>query len=226
MHASGAPRPSRAEIYRVPETFVVADKAAYQPRFMSLGPYHGGDFSTEEMRRNDEHKLRQLDSAVKDGGPSVLEYMKVLTSMEADARSRYDRDFTMEWDAFCRMLLLDGFQLIALLEYLSYDYEPPEAGAEQQVCRSNTAKLNSVAHDLMMLENQIPFFVVQKIYSLRYGIGGSGSGTESETVAQLAWRTMGVIMYGVPAASSHPPDECQHLVHMCHAYLKPSKLEL
>uniref|UniRef100_A0ACD6AFB4 Uncharacterized protein n=1 Tax=Avena sativa TaxID=4498 RepID=A0ACD6AFB4_AVESA len=263
MLASQVPAPPRPQIYRVPEVFLAADKGAYQPRFLSLGPYYRGVYSeaTDEMRRNDEKKPGNLVCALgrDGGGPSVEEYMKLIASVEAEARSRYDRDVTMdmEWGAFCRMLLLDGFQLISLLE--CFGYEPPTAAAatapaganqasaagtgsgtnqvsaaaapgrnnnrsnNQEPCTPRTGALSSAGHDLMMLENQIPFFVVQKIYGLRYGHGGG-----RKTVAELAWRTIRSIMHGVPAASSHPPEtpeEWQHLVHMCHVYLKPSCLQ-
>ncbi|KAM0905882.1 hypothetical protein ACQ4PT_017103 [Festuca glaucescens] len=225
MRASRA-RPTPApEIYRVPVVLLAADRGAYQPRFLSLGPYHrgGSATATEEMRRNDGEKPGNLAYAVQGGGPPVLEYMKAIASIQADARSRYEGGVDMEWDAFGRMLLLDAFQLITLLEYLGFDGddEPSETGgcAEQEDCRPRTGVLSSIGHDLMMLENQIPFFVAQNMYGLRHGDDGS-------RIAELAWRTIRSIMCGVPsAAASHPPAEkCQHLVHLCHAYLKPSSL--
>ena len=73
----------------------------------------------------------------------------------------------------------------------------------------------------MMLENQIPFFVIQRIHRLRYGIGGNGM----DTVEELAWRTIKRIMNDAPAATSFPPAKCHHLVHLCHEYLRPSNLD-
>uniref|UniRef100_A0A453DNQ0 Uncharacterized protein n=1 Tax=Aegilops tauschii subsp. strangulata TaxID=200361 RepID=A0A453DNQ0_AEGTS len=35
--------PAPLQIYRVPEAQLAADKGAYQPTFMPLGPYHRGD---------------------------------------------------------------------------------------------------------------------------------------------------------------------------------------
>ncbi|XBI06081.1 hypothetical protein VPH35_134146 [Triticum aestivum] len=229
MCASRVPRPGKPEIYRVPETFLAADEGAYQPRFLSLGPYHRGDSATEEMRRTDERKLENLAYALQDGGPSVEEYMEAIASVEADARSRYDGDVAMEWGAFCRMLLLDGFQLITVLKFLGYEpppLPPPAPGCSsnnngQGNCRPRTSVVISIEHDLMMLENQIPFFVVQRIHRLRYGIGGNGM----DTVEELAWRTIKRIMNDAPAATSFPPAKCHHLVHLCHEYLRPSNLD-
>lgn len=226
MRASQVRSPRAPEIYRVPEVLLAADKGAYQPRFLSLGPYHrgGSATATEEMRRNDGEKPGNLAYAVEGGGPPVVEYMQAIASIQADARSRYMGGVVdMEWDAFCRMLLLDAFQLITLLEYLGFHDgdEPSGAGesAEQEDCMPRTGVLSSIGHDLMMLENQIPFFVAQRIYGLRHGDDGNG-------IAELAWRTIRRIMCDVPSAAANPPpaEKCQHLVHLCHAYLKPSNL--
>jgi hypothetical protein len=209
---------------------LAADKGAYQPRFLSLGPYHHGGTATatEEMRRNDGEKPGNLAYAVQGGGPPVVEYMKAIASVQADARSRYEGGVDMEWDAFCRMMLLDAFQLVTLLEYLGFHDDDHPSGAaetesggspEQEDCTPRTSVLSSIGHDLMMLENQIPFFVAQKMYGLRHGDDGSG-------IAELAWRTIRRIMCDVPSAAGNPPpaEKCQHLVHLCHAYLKPSNL--
>ncbi|XP_071679443.1 uncharacterized protein [Lolium perenne] len=230
MCASRVRSPRAPEIYRVPEVLLAADKGAYQPRFLSLGPYHHGGTATatEEMRRNDGEKPGNLAYAVQGGGPPVVEYMKAIASVQADARSRYEGGVDMEWDAFCRMLLLDAFQLVTLLEYLGFHDDDHPSGAaetetggspEQEDCTPRTSVLSSIGHDLMMLENQIPFFVAQKMYGLRHGDDGSG-------IAELAWRTIRRIMCDVPSAAANPPpaEKCQHLVHLCHAYLKPSNL--
>ncbi|EMS62179.1 hypothetical protein TRIUR3_07052 [Triticum urartu] len=184
MRASRVPRPGKPEIYRVPETFLAADEGAYQPRFLSLGPYHRGDSATEEMRRTDERKLENLDYAL---------------------------------------------QLITVLNFLGYEpppHPPPAPGCSsnnngQGNCRPRTGDVISIEHDLMMLENQIPFFVVQRIHRLRYGTGGNGM----DTVEELAWRTIKRMMNDAPAATSSPPTECHHLVHLCHEYLRPSNVD-
>lgn len=229
MRATEETRPPAPQIYRVPEMLVAAHKGAYQPTLLPLGPYHRGDSdsATEEMRRSHASKPRNMAMAMDEvvGGPSVVDYMKAIASIESEARRCYDRDVAMGWDAFCRMLLLDGFQLISMLEYLGYngDEAAQETGrgenSNAEGCTPRTDAVTGVVHDLMMLENQIPFFVVQKVYALLHG-GDAVSGA----IAKLAWGTIRNVMSGVPAASSNPPPEIHHLVHLCHVYLKPSNL--
>lgn len=104
MRASRAPRRPPPQIYRVDEMLLAADKDAYHPRFLALGPYHRGDSdsATEEMRRSDdERKPENLVYAIeggRGGGPSVVEYVSAIASLEGEARSCYDRDVAMGWD--------------------------------------------------------------------------------------------------------------------------------
>lgn len=61
--------------------------------------------------------------------------------------------------------------------------------------------------------------MVEKVYDLRYHQDGNGSVIP---VDKLAWGTIKAILFNVPPASDDGVDECKHLVHLCHVYLKPS----
>ncbi|VAH70665.1 UPF0481 protein At3g47200-like [Triticum dicoccoides] len=229
MRAAALPLPPAPQtIYRVPELLLAADKGAYQPTFMPLGPYHRGDSdsATEDMRRSQAGKPPNMALAMEmaGGGRPVAEFIEAIASMESEARSCYDGDVAMGWDAFCMMLLFDGFQLITLLGFLgvSNGDEPTEKTGGGDAAGGPTPKtghVTSLQHDLMMLENQIPFFVVRKMYALLHADAGSGP------IVKLAWGTISNIMGGLWPASNPPPPEFQHLVHLCHIYLKPSNLQ-
>ncbi|KAJ1287645.1 hypothetical protein BS78_02G026700 [Paspalum vaginatum] len=248
--SSPAAKKYTTTIFRAPtpraELHDASHKRTYQPSFLSIGPYHCADNATAEMLRNEEGKLWAAGFVLRSGeGPEVLAYTEAVAAMEADSRSCYEGDVGMRPDAFCRMLLLDSCQLIILL--LLYfggaaadddddaaaagggtgngsSHSHGSAAAAGQAERSvKTRDICMTVHDLMMLENQIPFFVVDKIYKLRYGGGGD---TVAPPVRSLAWKAMQVIMGGVPAAPGGHDDkqELQHLVHLCHNYLKPTCL--
>ena len=232
-------RSSHSEtIFRVPkpnnENAANKMMSTYQPAFLSIGPYHLN--ATEEMRRNEQGKLSALDQPIPRGSrPSVLEYTQAVKSMEAKARRCYEGDVGMDSNAFCRMLLLDAVQLILLLEFFggffAADDDDDEAASPssspcQQAagCRIRTRDTIMTAHDLMMLENQIPFFVVEKIYELQNG----NNAAAMKPVRRLAWEAIRNMVGGVPSSAPNDNDvhlpEFQHLVHVCHVYLKPTCL--
>jgi hypothetical protein len=84
--------------------------------------------------------------------------------------------------------------------------------------------MSMTVHDLMMLENQIPFFVVEKLYEMRYGnekAAVAAATTTRRRIRQQAWKTIQDIVGGVPSApnpNDDPDLEFQHLVHVCHVY--------
>ncbi|TVU33883.1 hypothetical protein EJB05_15696, partial [Eragrostis curvula] len=170
------------------------------------------------MRRTEQGKLCILyEKIVEKGDPSVLELTEAIASLEIKARRCYEGGVQMERDAFCKMLLLDAVQVTSLLNYLGQG-EVQTAGAvavEQSsssssrenkeatgpstapATASNGAAQGSIikcrnirmtVHDLIMLENQIPFFVVEKVYKLRYC-------TEATAAA---WGTINNIITGSP----------------------------
>jgi hypothetical protein len=209
------------------ERLCATDKWTYQPTFISFGPYHRGENATEEMRGNEQGKLCILSSIIQGGGPTVLTLTQAVASMETDARRCYEGDVQMEHDAFCKMLLLDAVQLILLLQFLGQKQEaaasPESSSATASIIK--TRDINMTVHDLMMLENQIPFFLVEKVHELCcsadiYANVADGDGS-AMPVDQLAWRTIKAIMSDVPPASNDV-GECKHLVHLCHVYLKPT----
>jgi hypothetical protein len=287
------------QIFRVSKEMLrAAGEDAYTPTFLSLGPYHHGSAAaTEEMRRNEEGKLVVLGYAIEDGGPSVLEYLKDITAIEGNARMCYEGDISMERDALCKMLLLDGMQLISVLEFIGQEQEEKKAEAGDATscwdavavsvqrsisndrknqalccwrgqahgttddcgieisscdiaevvvqegtnnksqslggsegcsaahtnCRVKIRTIIKTMHDLMMLENQIPFFVVERIYTLRYANSPvTEYGGVRPAVTELARRAIRAILDGAPTAASDPVKDCKHLIDLCHAYLKPT----
>lgn len=196
--------------------------STYQPAFLSIGPYHFN--ATEEMRRNEQGKLSLLNESIpQDGQPSVLEYTQAVQSMEIEARRCYEGDVGMDSNAFCKMLLLDAFQLILLLEFFGGFVEEEDDTGAAQGCSIRTRDMIMTIHDILMLENQIPFFVLEKIYELR-----NGSDVAKTPLCRLAWETIRNLVRGVPSSAPNDDDlhlfKFQHLVHVCHVYLKPTCL--
>ncbi|CAM0901989.1 unnamed protein product [Alopecurus aequalis] len=74
--------------------------------------------------------------------------------------------------------------------------------------------------DIFLLENQIPFFIIEKIYEVSVG--------KRVGVASLADKACMCIedfLYHYPVAIQEPdrPNHFHHLLHLCHTYLRPSQ---
>jgi len=147
------------------------DPQEYDPHHVSIGPYHRKR-SPNVGRYND--KLASLDAILAAATPgsktkTVEVYLAELATDEDRARSYYANTFDdMTSCEFLRMLLLDACFLLNWLV---------KGGGNQQ-------EIDAVLRDVLFLvENQIPYFVVDKVHKL------TSSGA-ADIIVVPAWETM------------------------------------
>ncbi|EEE57955.1 hypothetical protein OsJ_08685 [Oryza sativa Japonica Group] len=218
---------ARREIFRVPGRHRLADEDAYQPSLFSVGPYHR--HGTEEMGRNELTKVRlmklQLGADADQAASLQRECLLSMASLEQEARRCYDGDVAMDSGEFCMMLLVDGAFLIAMLTAFGIqEQDDAPANKEEEEdsgpgtgSRTQKRVLVDGFLDLVLLENQIPFFVVHSIFGLLVDHAGT-------TLAKTAWNAVRNFMQHIPTASNADDvkEDCKHLVDLCHTYLRPA----
>ncbi|XP_051219733.2 UPF0481 protein At3g47200-like [Lolium perenne] len=74
--------------------------------------------------------------------------------------------------------------------------------------------------DIFLLENQIPFFIIEKIYEVSVG-----KRVGIASLADKACICVEDFLYHYPIAIQEPdrPNHFHHLLHLCHTYLRPSQ---
>lgn len=79
---------------------------------------------------------------------------------------------------------------------------------------------NAVWHDLFLLENQMPLFVINSVYKLAVG-----ESIENTTIANQITDCVDDILRQFPKAVREPKslDDIHHLLHLCHMYFRPSQ---
>ncbi|OAY81989.1 UPF0481 protein [Ananas comosus] len=212
-------------IYKVPEHIREADRSAYEPIILSVGPYHRG---TPSLQAADKEKWNCLDYILKlNRGRRLLDYLQAVKEVEQQARNCYSEEVRMGRQQFLQMLLLDGcFVLVSL--HGTTGIAPPAPQQQQQQGGEFAADENEqtgqwytnyVMHDLLLLENQIPFFVVRRIYDVLAGKDAGAAAPAEGIVGYIE----DVLSY-YPRAIRRPdrPTEFHHLLHLCHMYFRPS----
>ncbi|EAY83294.1 hypothetical protein OsI_38502 [Oryza sativa Indica Group] len=129
------------------------NKGLFEPRVISIGPYHRGhEISTLNM---EAHKEKVLEGFFqRQGNVSREDYIAdVKTNCFQQARRCYSGNtdgYTPE------MLMLDGCFIIELL--LRWN--------KKEDVHDNYVRVmsNSIYYDLLMVDNQIPFFVLTRIF--------------------------------------------------------------
>ncbi|XP_040364546.1 UPF0481 protein At3g47200 [Rosa chinensis] len=129
-------------IYRVPKRLRDVNEKAYTPQVVSIGPLHHGREGLEAM---EDHKIRYvkdfLDDQGKHGG--MFENLEKVGNKNP--------------------VLVDSIFTFELLLRFSYP-----TLQEEKVDRlfGKPWMLRDITYDMLLLENQIPFFILEYLYSL------------------------------------------------------------
>lgn len=76
-----------------------------------------------------------------------------------------------------------------------------------------------INHDLFLLENQIPFFIVKKLYELAAGQTNLASGLTDDMKKYVE---LALCFYPKAVQASDRLENFQHLLHLCHMYFRPN----
>ncbi|CAH9130389.1 unnamed protein product [Cuscuta epithymum] len=148
-------------IFGVPQGFTDSevDARTFQPRTVSIGPYHRGKPHLREMEK---HKWRFLERAIRrtatKNGADWEDYVTAVEGLAAVARASYSEDITaLKGDEFVEMLVV----VEMFLAFTGVD-----CFHEDDPFRSMQWIQYSLHEDFLCLEDQIPYIVLQKLFDL------------------------------------------------------------
>ncbi|KAG7968305.1 hypothetical protein I3843_08G148100 [Carya illinoinensis] len=136
-------------IYRIPTCVRKMNEEAYTPEVISIGPFHHGSKRLEPMEKLKltyfQRFLQQIDFNVE-----IL--VNAIKLHEESVRGCYAESIKLSSDDFVKLILVDGCFLIdAIFE----DHIP-----------LNPLSWQAMMSDLQLLENQLPLFVLDILFSL------------------------------------------------------------
>ncbi|XP_043724207.1 UPF0481 protein At3g47200-like [Telopea speciosissima] len=145
-------------IYRVPNTLVNEKPEAYIPHMISIGPFH---HDQQHLHHTEARKIRYFQKFLNRESGAVLlsDYIKAVKYWEELAYLCYPDVKIDQRDSFFMMMVVDG---CFILELLFWDDENHDTVSD--------AKWSYlVSQDLIMLENQLPIFVLEALYKVFKG---------------------------------------------------------
>ncbi|KAL4599798.1 hypothetical protein ACB092_11G152600 [Castanea dentata] len=158
-------------IYRVPRNLRNLNEDAYTPKEISIGPFHHGK---ENLKKKEELKLRCVQEK------------------ELKIHHCYAKNFhEIIKEDFVKMILLDS---IFIIEHLWWTKQYPE---EDNIHES----ISDILHDLILLENQVPFSVLEELYNFAY-LDLPNHHNEDKSLPQL----IGIVRFGEPKKVKHLTD--------------------
>ncbi|CAL9010675.1 unnamed protein product [Prunus brigantina] len=173
-------------IYKVPNAMRQMKSKAYEPNIVSIGPYHHGVASLQEMEKVKRIYFRRLFKPNTDDGSVVsvkekAEMMqllddakKAMQELEEKARSCYSEESELSSEEFVKMMLMDGCFIIGFLRDAS------QQGFEHTPSTIERWMLPIIRQDLIKLENQLPLFVLRRLYDKLIITKTSGSASDHQ----------------------------------------------
>ncbi|KAF5469998.1 hypothetical protein F2P56_010552 [Juglans regia] len=178
-------------IYRVPKRLREVQPMAYTPRLVSIGPFH---HRSEELKDMERQKFIYLRDFCNRTGKSIEYLARIIRPLEMKIRCYYSETFLhMSSEGFANMIVLDAMFILELFWRKS---QKSMAQKDYMLCRPCMER--GIQHDLLLLENQIPFFVLEELYfnvELNVGHQNGEPKTKKPTLLELSCGFFGHLDY-------------------------------
>ncbi|XVE62784.1 hypothetical protein DITRI_Ditri06bG0147600 [Diplodiscus trichospermus] len=147
-------------IFRVPHHLRQVNARVFEPQIFSIGPYH---CDKDHLKAMKIHKVRYLRNFLQRTATPLETYVAASISMEESARNCYAEAVNMSSGEFVAMMVLDG---LFIIELMIYKFGSAPFWREENDIFKQKLNLTILAQDLLLLENQLPFFVLDEFLSI------------------------------------------------------------
>ncbi|KAA8541092.1 hypothetical protein F0562_025055 [Nyssa sinensis] len=153
-------------IFEVPSSLQKLEPDAFIPHVVSIGPYHRNEKRLQGMEK---HKWRVLGHVLRRTKYPIEFYRDAILPLEMDTRNCYDKLFKkFRSSEFVEMMLLDACFILELLNVAANGIK--HCGYKLDDPLFTTRGISPfIQRDLLMLENQLPLFVLNRLFPLTWG---------------------------------------------------------
>ncbi|GLJ35843.1 hypothetical protein SUGI_0719550 [Cryptomeria japonica] len=161
-------------VFGVPKELLTVKPEAYIPQCVSIGPYHHWRSQLFEMERYKIAAAKRFERTITGKFEAVVEEMK---KYDWQIRNCYQKFLDYREEVLAWLMALDASFVLECMQFYVKRADCTSSQESSQVmrlgrvldrtCRSATH--NSIMRDLMMLENQLPLFLVQKLLEMQLG---------------------------------------------------------
>ncbi|KAK4792619.1 hypothetical protein SAY86_023054 [Trapa natans] len=144
-------------IYRVPKQLHIKNPAAYTPKVVSIGPIH---HKREGLEAMEEHKQRYMQFFLERVKISLEDYAEFVMIREGRLRECYSDTINYKSNEFVKIMMIDSAFVYEMLVRINYGVD--------ESCRifNRPYLVTNVMEDLLLLENQIPLFILNDLFEL------------------------------------------------------------
>ncbi|GMP51027.1 hypothetical protein CsSME_00017417 [Camellia sinensis var. sinensis] len=212
-------------IFKVPSRLRDLEKTdPYTPRLVSVGPYHRYKHKQhEELKEIEKHKKHLLQLVLNRRKNSLgdLNEGNMIVKLLDDAKPCFDKPMLEGFNniRLLKMLLLDACFILELLHDYANDWKECGGNKNPLYVLCQRGFLPFIRRDLLMLENQLPFSVLFKIYRVFWD-----SSVSKQTIVGLVLTFFNPVIPGI-SLKIFPFDDPLHLLNIVHLSLEPTTVE-
>ncbi|MED6156289.1 hypothetical protein PIB30_013321 [Stylosanthes scabra] len=148
-------------IYKVPNNIRKLNEDAYTPQVVSIGPFHHANQNLQKME--DQKRLYCRQFIERSETKNLESLVSCVQEMEEEVRSCYSDDIKLSKEEHVMLILVDS---CFILEFLLRFYFLVTRGDDSILLPEQL--LVHIRNDLLLVENQVPFFVLDKLYYLSF----------------------------------------------------------
>lgn len=204
-------------IYRVPQRLREINPKAYTPQIVSIGPFHKASNVGKEdniLESMEELKLKYLKGFLTRTKLDIKDLLSKLRGLEEEIRSYYEGPIEYNSDDFLKMVLIDACFIVEhLMRWIRYK----DWVAKDPVLQKRWL-LNDIIKELILLENQLPFFVLEHLYNL-----ANDMNQEFPSFLKISFVYFKTLSYGTVCPGERP-KHFTDLVRTC--MILPSEFQL
>ncbi|KAI9087087.1 hypothetical protein K1719_030922 [Acacia pycnantha] len=172
-------------IYRVPTVVRHLKEEAYTPQVVSIGPFHHGNEMLQDMERHKPIFFKRFTQRFDSSWHDLVPFVKRLVPA---VRASYSETINLTQQQLVKLILMDaGFIIELFISSMAYDEELNDAKFSQPWLDTFTQ------YDLLLLENQLPFFVIEELFNKAFPYSSHDDDEWSRFHRPRPWRPDGWI---------------------------------
>ncbi|PKA65514.1 Putative UPF0481 protein [Apostasia shenzhenica] len=152
-------------VFFVPRNLIALKPQAYIPQLFAFGPYHHWQPNLYDMERYKLAAARKVQAELRD--LNLEDLVGSFMKHEQRIRSYYHKHLDFTGETLVWMMVIDASFLLEFLR--SFSAEAQKRSPKQRMDAGRLkAAIDFVTRDSMMLENQIPLFLLRKMLRRRH----------------------------------------------------------
>ncbi|GLJ35878.1 hypothetical protein SUGI_0720080 [Cryptomeria japonica] len=215
-------------VFDVPKELLAVKPEAYIPQCVSIGPYHHWRSQLYEMERYKVTAALRFQKTLTSDYKfeSVVEEVKKYNWL---IRNCYHKYLDYSGEALAWLMALDTSFLLECLQFYVQQADQASSQVSSQVKRpyrvldpsGRSAIHNAVMRDLMMLENQLPLFLLQKLLEVQLGSKAMAKERLRNSVS-LACKELSPFIFNMPDTLGLPKNQRGHILEVLYYSIVPA----